>query len=127
MFLIDFKNRKSISDQIVDNVKGLVVSGVLRTDEKMPSVRELAEEITVNPNTVQKAYRILEGQGYIYSSQGRGTFVSDRSQIRVSTEDILESRAIIKDGIDKLYYAGLSREETRRLIEDVIDEREEWT
>ncbi len=127
MFLIDFKNRKSISDQIVDNVKGLVVSGVLRTDEKMPSVRELAEEITVNPNTVQKAYRILEGQGYIYSSQGRGTFVSDRSQIRVSKEDILESRAIIKDGIDKLYYAGLSREETRRLIEDVIDEREEWT
>ena len=89
MFLIDFKNRKSISDQIVDNVKGLVVSGVLRTDEKMPSVRELAEEITVNPNTVQKAYRILEGQGYIYSSQGRGTFVSDRSQIRVSKEDIL--------------------------------------
>lgn len=127
MFLIDFKNRKSISDQIVDNVKGLVVSGVLRTDEKMPSVRELAEEITVNPNTVQKAYRILEGQGYIYSSQGRGTFVSDRSQIRVSKEDILESRAIIKDGIDKLYYAGLSREETRRLIEDVIDERKEWT
>ena len=127
MFLIDFKNRKSISDQIVDNVKGLVVSGVLRTDEKMPSVRELAEEITVNPNTVQKAYRILEGQGYIYSSQGRGTFVSDRSQIRVSTEDILESRAIIKDGIDKLYYAGLSREETRRIIEDVIDERKEWT
>ena len=75
MFAIDLKSRKPISRQIIDNIKELIVSGVLAEDEKLPSVREMASYLTVNPNTVQKAFRILEQQGYIYMSPGRGTFV----------------------------------------------------
>lgn len=126
MFAIDFKSRKSISDQIVDNFKELIVSGVLKAEDRIPSVRELAGEITVNPNTVQKAYHALEQQGYIYTSRGRGTFVSDSESSRGSKEDISEGRTMIKDGLDKLYYAGLTKEDATRMLEELIDRREGW-
>ena len=67
MFAIDLKSRKPISRQIIDNIKELIVSGVLAEDEKLPSVREMASYLTVNPNTVQKVFRILKQQGYIRS------------------------------------------------------------
>ena len=63
MFQLDLKSRKSIYEQVIDNLKELIMTRVLSTDEKLPSVRELSKEITVNPNTVQKAYRELERQG----------------------------------------------------------------
>lgn len=126
MFAIDFKSRKSISDQIVDNFKELIVSGVLKAEDRIPSVRELAGEITVNPNTVQKAYHVLEQQGYIYTSRGRGTFVSDSEDSRGSKADISEGRTMIKDGLDKLYYAGLTKEDATRMLEELIDRREGW-
>ena len=57
MFQIDLKSRKSIYEQVIDNVKELIVTGVLPAESKLPSVRELSKTLTVNPNTVQKAYR----------------------------------------------------------------------
>ena len=70
MFQLDLKSRKSIYEQVIDNLKELIMTRVLSTDEKLPSVRELSKEITVNPNTVQKAYRELERQGYVYKRSG---------------------------------------------------------
>ena len=82
MFQLDLKSRKSIYEQVTDNLKELIMTGTLASGEKLPSVRELSKTITVNPNTVQKAYRELERQGYIYTTSGVGTFVADISQIR---------------------------------------------
>ena len=76
MFQIDLKSRKAIYAQIIDNFKRLIITGVLQPDAKVPSIRELAQAITVNPNTVQKAYRELESQGYIYTVLGQGSFIS---------------------------------------------------
>ena len=76
MFQIDLKSRKAIYEQVMDNFKRLIVTGVLKQDEKVPSVREMAKSLTVNPNTVQKAYRELETQGYIYTVLGQGSFIS---------------------------------------------------
>ena len=76
MFQIDLKSRKAIYEQVLDNFKRLIVSGVLKQDEKVPSVRDMAKSLTVNPNTVQKAYRELENQGYIYTVLGQGSFIS---------------------------------------------------
>ena len=126
MFVIDFKSRKSISDQIIDNFKELIVSGVLKAEDRIPSVRELASEITVNPNTVQKAYHVLEQQGYIYTSRGRGTFVADSENGRASDEDVSQGRSMIKDGLDKLYYAGLTKEDAKAMLEELIGRREGW-
>ena len=64
MFKIDLKSRKAIYEQVVDNFKEMIISGVLKPDEKVPSVRDMAKELTINPNTIQKAYRELENRGY---------------------------------------------------------------
>lgn len=75
MILIDYRSRKPIYEQIIDNIKELIVSGVLKRDEQLPSVRQLAQELAINPNTIQKAYAELERQGVTYSLKGRGSFV----------------------------------------------------
>ena len=76
MFIIDLKNRKPIYEQVVDNFKRLIVSGRLETDARVPSIRELAKDLGINPNTVQKAYRQLEGEGFLYAVSGQGSFVA---------------------------------------------------
>ena len=76
MIVIDYQNRKPIYEQIVERFQMLIVRGVLEPDSQMPSVRSLATELSINPNTIQKAYTILEQQGYIYPVKGRGNFVS---------------------------------------------------
>ncbi|MCD8022769.1 MAG: GntR family transcriptional regulator [Lachnospiraceae bacterium] len=76
MINIDLQNRKPLYEQIVERYETLIVSGVMEPDSQMPSVRALATELSINPNTIQKAYSILEQQGYIYSVKGRGNFVS---------------------------------------------------
>ena len=102
MFELDLKSRKSISLQIIDRIKELIVSGVICEGSKIPSVREMAAELTVNPNTVQKAYRVLEQQGYIYTSPGRGTFVSDRKDTAASPAEIAEAEKYLKESINNL-------------------------
>ena len=75
MILIDYKSRTPIYEQIIENVKMLIVSGVLERDVQLPSVRQLAQELAINPNTIQRAYAELEREGIIYSLKGRGSFV----------------------------------------------------
>ena len=80
MILIDYKSRKPIYEQIIDSIKSLIVSGVLERDDQLPSVRQLAQELAINPNTIQKAYGELEREGVIYSLKGRGSFVGSGIQ-----------------------------------------------
>lgn len=92
MILIDQRSRKPIYEQIVDNVKSLIITGVLKRDDQLPSVRSLAQKLAINPNTIQKAYAELEREGVTYSLKGRGSFVgSSLTDLRNSeTEDMLE-------------------------------------
>lgn len=76
MVKLDYKSGQPIHRQITKGIKELVISGVLKTDEQLPSVRELSVSLTVNPNTVQRAYRDLEAEGVIYSIRGKGNFVA---------------------------------------------------
>lgn len=80
MILIDYKSRKPIYEQIIDSIKSLIVSGVLERDDQLPSVRQVAQELAINPNTIQKAYGELEREGVIYSLKGRGSFVGSGIQ-----------------------------------------------
>ena len=75
MINLDLKSRVPIYEQLVDKVKQLIIQGVLKPDEKLPSVRSLAQELTINPNTIQKAYRELEREGYIYSLPARAVLL----------------------------------------------------
>lgn len=75
MFELDLRSREPIYEQLVEKIKELIINRVLKPDEQLPAVRTLASELTVNPNTIQKAYRELEARGYIYSVPGKGSFV----------------------------------------------------
>ena len=78
MFTIDFTSRVPIYEQICNNVIKLASAGVFKSGDRLPPVRTVAQEIGINPNTVAKAYRTLEIDGYIYSTVGRGTFLTDK-------------------------------------------------
>lgn len=86
MILIDYKDRRPLYEQIVEKLSDLMVRGVLVQDSQLPSVRSLATELSINPNTIQRAYAELERQGYIYSVKGRGSFVAENHQIRAKKQ-----------------------------------------
>lgn len=76
MIIIDYQDRTPIYEQLVNRFEMLIIKGILKADEQMPSVRKLSMDLSINPNTIQKAYAILEQQGFIYPVKGRGIFVS---------------------------------------------------
>ena len=80
MIQLNYRDTRPFYQQIKDNVRQLVVSGALKKDEKLPSVRELEASLAINPNTIQRAYRELESEGYIYTLSGKGTFVAEVDQ-----------------------------------------------
>ena len=108
MFLIDIKSRKPIYEQIVDNFKRLITTGALKPGERVPSVRDMARTVMCNPNTMQKAFRELEIQGYIHIVPGQGSFVAELSTdaAKPKAEALLRE---IESIIRELEYIGLSR------------------
>ena len=80
MIQLNYRDTRPFYQQIKDNVRQLVVSGALKKDEKLPSVRDMAASLAINPNTIQRAYRELESEGYIYTLSGKGTFVAEVDQ-----------------------------------------------
>lgn len=81
MVIIDYKDRRPIYEQIVDRFTNLILKGVLEEDSQLPSVRNLAMDLSINPNTIQRAYAELERRGYIYSVKGKGSFIADNSHL----------------------------------------------
>lgn len=86
MIVLDMSDKRPIYEQVVDKYKELIAIGVLRQDDKMPSVRQLAIDLSINPNTIQRAYTELERAGFIYSVKGRGNFVADISSMLPSRQ-----------------------------------------
>ena len=80
MITIDYRNGKPIYEQIADAFEHLISQGALQADDQLPSVRQLAVELSINPNTIQKAYAELENRGLTYSVRGRGSFVAAESE-----------------------------------------------
>ena len=77
MIILDYKDRRPLYEQVAERFRELIIRGVLPADMQMPSVRRQAMELSINPNTIQRAYRQLEQQGYIYSIKGKVSFVAD--------------------------------------------------
>ncbi len=82
MILLDYKDRRPIYEQVIEKMKDLILCGVLEQDVQLPSVRTLATDLSINPNTIQRAYAELERRGFIYSVKGRGSFVADSGSLR---------------------------------------------
>lgn len=110
MFELDLRSRTPIYEQLMDKIKEAVVYGILQPDEQLPPVRILSAQLTVNPNTVQKAYRELERMGYIYSLPGKGSFVAPAKRQAHSVR-IDELRRELSRLFTEAVYLGLSLEE----------------
>ncbi len=106
MIHLDYRDARPIYTQIVDGFKEQILGGILQTGERLPSVRELALQLTINPNTIQRAYRELESQGFIVTVTGKGCFVSDRTPINGQRQQLLEefdriTAALISSGVSR--------------------------
>jgi GntR family transcriptional regulator len=121
MFQPDLRSQKPIYAQIVDALREEILSGVLKPDEKLPSVRDLSRTLTVNPNTVQKAYRELERRRYIYTSPGLGAFV-EKPDAR-PPDDALKAEALelLRRGVTELRYMGLNADEINALVAELTE------
>ena len=102
MIVLDYQDRRPIYEQIAEKLQVLINKGILGEDERMPSVRKLAMDLSINPNTIQRAYALLETKGYIYPIKGRGNFVSPKGNfIGVEKEQFFrELTAQLRQGID---------------------------
>ena len=115
MIELNYRDARPIYEQIKDGLRKLMLSSVIRQDEKLPSVRELASQLAINPNTIQKAYAELERQGFIYVIKGRGNFVSGDSGLveRRKRECIEQILALVREVLE----IGMSKTELIREIE----------
>ena len=109
MISINYRDNRPIYEQVRDSLRQLITTGAIPPGGKLPSVRELASELAINPNTIQRAYRELESEGYITSQPGRGSFAME------CTEEREERRAELWKTRDaaaaELRWLGVSREQ----------------
>ncbi len=109
MILIDYRDTRPIYEQVVDKFKMLILRGVLHPNDKIPSVRNLAVDLSINPNTIQRAYAELERQGYIFTVKGRGNFVADNKQLLDQYRDQLFAR--LCELCEAAFAVGITEEE----------------
>lgn len=96
MINIDSRDRKPIYEQLVDNIKKLVLDKTLSPDEQLPSVRQLSMQLAINPNTIQKAYAQLEREGVIYTVAGKGNFISPDTEGIAEAHNVLVMEELVK-------------------------------
>ena len=120
---VDTLSRRPIYEQLIEDVKKSVLCGALTPGEQLPSVRALAVELAVNPNTIQKAYAELERLGIICSMPGRGSFIADNVRALAETNrgEITERlRKTVHDALD----AGINGDEIITVVKEVTDSGE---
>ena len=122
MLELNFKSGVPICDQIVNGFIRIKALGLVESGEQMPSVRQLAVELSVNPNTIQKAYQMLESNGIIYSVKGKGSFISsdaaaDIAVIKSAKKDFRRAAVSAKE-------LGLKRNELIEIIDEVCTEED---
>lgn len=120
MIQLNYRDSRPYYQQIMDNVRQLIVSGILQSDEKLPSVRDLASNLAINPNTIQRAYRELEAEGYVYSLSGKGTFVSPLADGSIARQR--ELLKVFEDAAKELLYLKVPGEKLENLLAQLKQE-----
>ncbi len=108
MIHLDYRDARPIYSQIIDGLREQVIAGILREGDKLPSVRELAGELAINPNTIQRAYRELEAAGWIASVPGKGSFICG---IPKSTGQVASLLETFDKTVSALLLLGVTRQE----------------
>lgn len=120
---LNYRDSRPIYEQIRDEMRRLILSGALGAEEKLPSVRELASGLAINPNTIQRAYRELEAEGFIYSVAGKGSFVANAPPVDGARKDRLLEQ--LRDTARELRFLGMTEEELIAVIRSCMEREEE--
>lgn len=116
MISLNYRDSRPIYEQIRDGLRKLIVTGAMKPDEKLPSVRALAQQLSINPNTIQRAYNELESEGYIYSVPGKGSFASgDTTAEETRKKELLNQ---MRELVTELKYLGVRGEELAALVRE---------
>ena len=120
MIIIDYNDKRPIYEQVADKMQNLIVNGVLEPDSKLPSVRSLAVELSINPNTIQRAYSEMKRSGFIYSVKGRGNFVRADENLKEKQQektlgDLKKQLTICRDQC-------ISREKVMECVAEIYEE-----
>jgi GntR family transcriptional regulator len=107
--------------QLIEQVKHAIETGVLRAGDQLPSVRQIAEELLINPNTVARAYRELEHEDIVELKQGSGAYI--RESVVERAQLMLKARAVVRASLERLDSFDLSEDEIRRLVESELAQR----
>ncbi len=118
MIIIDNNSSMTIHEQLVKKISQLILSGALNENDKLPSVRKLALELSINPHTVNKAYAKLEMQKYIYCEKNKGFFVSTISS-NIVTNETDNAYAILKEQVHLLLGLGVTKEDVKNYIDEM--------
>ena len=124
MIQLDLSDHRPLYEQIKEKMKELIIAEILKPDDKIPSVREMAQQLTINPNTIQRAYRDLEAEGYIYSVRAKGSFVAPVSRVREETENT-ELTDEMENLVKRARFLGIKKETLIDLIDGVYEKKEE--
>ena len=119
MFQLNYRDTRPIYEQIKEQLRNLIMTGVIKSDEKLPSIREIAASLAINPNTISRAYRELENEGYIYTIPGKGSYSAPVKAIDTRREaELLKQLDKI---ILELSYIGHTKENLTARINEIID------
>ncbi|MBU5479977.1 GntR family transcriptional regulator [Blautia sp. MSJ-19] len=120
MIILDYQDRRPIYEQITEKFRMLIYQGALPAGSRIPSVRQLAMELSINPNTIQRAYMALEQEGLIYPVKGKGNFVAETRQIQEKSKE--DFRREFQDLIKRGIHTGMTEEELILLVQKSYEE-----
>lgn len=120
LIALNYRDARPIYLQIEEGLRKLILTGAIATGDKLPSVRELATQMAINPNTIQRAYRELEAEGFIHTIPGRGSFAAALTEVDDSRkEEVLKS---FRSSAIELLGLGIEKETLKHLIDEIKEE-----
>lgn len=121
MISLNYRDARPIYEQVKDGLRHLVVTGAILPGDKLPSVRALATSLAINPNTIQRAYEALEGEGYLYSVAGKGSFAAEQKNVDGSRRATLLSR--FDEAAAELMFLGMTVPELAERLKQMKNEK----
>lgn len=123
MYQIDVMSRVPVYEQIVEQTEKFIMTGILKEGDKIPSVRNLSIQLSVNPNTIQKAVSELDRRGLVASVPGKGCFITDKAR-RTLCMAKRNDLSVVREKIEELALAGVEKEEIIEVIDEVYKDKE---
>ncbi|MCI6005070.1 MAG: GntR family transcriptional regulator [Blautia sp.] len=120
MIILDYQDRRPLYEQVTEKFRTLILRGILKPGDRMPSVRQLAMDLSINPNTIHRAYMVLEQEGLIYPVKGKGNFVADTEKIKKKNKEefVKEMKEVVNKGLDM----GMEEEELLYIVSSICKE-----